>query len=92
MGEELVLIKKINTRDVERTTVFAEVGSITQSEFTAAAQKELKPSCKFTIWNFEYGGQAEVEYKNEQYYVYRTYKLPDSERIELYAERRVGRR
>lgn len=92
MDEELTLMKKINSKDVERTTVLATVGSIMQSEYVAAAQKDIKPSYKFTIWKFEYDEQTEVEYKGIQYYVYRVYPLPNQDRIELYVEKRIGRR
>ena len=92
MDKELVLIRKINSSEIERKTVFAKEDSIIQSEYVAAAQKDIKPSHKFTIWSFEYSGQTEVEYEGVQLYVYRTYKLPNQDRIELYTEKRIGRR
>ena len=62
MPGEITLIEQINDTETEETTIFCEVDSITQSEFEAAGQKDIKPSYKFTVWSFEYNDQTEVEY------------------------------
>ena len=71
-----------------KKTVFCEVGSITQSEFYAAANTELNPEYRFTVFFGDYEGEALVEYNGSRYAVYRTYRTGDS--LELYAERKVG--
>ena len=92
MPGEITLIEQINDTKTEKTTIFCEVDSITQSEFEAAGQKDIKPSYKFTVWSFEYNDQTEVEYCGQRLTIYRTYQRQNEERIELYAEKRLGRR
>lgn len=89
---EITLREKINATQVEETTIFCEVESITQSEYIAAGQKDIKPSYKFTVWAFEYNNQTEVEYEGQKLTIYRTYNKKNEEKMELYAERRLGRR
>ena len=69
-------------------TVFCEVDSITQSEFYAAANTELDPEYRFTVFFGDYNGEEIVEYHDERYVIYRTYRANDN--MELYAERKIG--
>ena len=69
-------------------TVFCEVDSITQSEFYSAADTELNPEYKFTIFFGDYDGQGIVIYNGNRYAIYRTYRTGDD--LELYAERKIG--
>ena len=69
-------------------TVFCEVDSITRSEFYAAANTELNPEYKFTVFFGDYDGQNVLKYSGSRYAVYRTYR--DGDYMELYAERKVG--
>ena len=71
-----------------KTTVFCEVDSITQSEFYQAANTELNPEYKFTIFFGDYSGQPIVEYNGVRYAIYRTYRADDN--LELYVERKIG--
>ena len=91
MYGEITLIEPINEKETEEKQVFAEVYSITQSEYVAAGQKDIKPAYKFEIWNFEYDGQTDIVYNGIRLTVYRTYPRPD-DKIELYTEERSGRR
>ena len=68
--------------------VFCEVYSITQSEFFAAANTELNPEYRFTIFFGDYEGEDILEYHGNRYSVYRTYRAGDD--LELYAERKIG--
>lgn len=68
--------------------VFCEVYSITQSEFYAAANTELNPEFRFTIFFGDYEGESILEYQNVRYAIYRTYRAGDN--LELYAERKIG--
>ena len=74
----------------ERTKreVFAEIKSISQSEFFNAGQSGLKPEYKITVWTQEYNGERLVEYNDRIYTVYRTYIGKD--RTELYLTRKEG--
>ena len=68
--------------------VFCEVDSITQTEFYQAANTELNPEYKFTIFFGDYDGQLLVEYNGVRYAIYRTYRADDN--LELYVERKIG--
>ena len=70
------------------TTVFCEVDSITQSEFYQAANTELNPEYKFTIFFGDYDGQPIVIHNGVRYAIYRTYRAGDN--LELYVERKIG--
>ena len=69
-------------------TVYCEVDSITQSEFYAAANTELDPEYRFTVFFDDYDGQKIVKYKDKRYAIYRTYRTGDD--LELYVERKIG--
>ena len=68
--------------------VFCEVDSITQTEFYQAANTELNPEYKFTIFFGDYDGQPIVEYNGLRYAIYRSYRTGDD--LELYVERKIG--
>lgn len=74
MQEEITLCEQINDSEVEKTIIFCDVESITQSEFEAVGQKDIKPQYKFVVWSFEYSNQTEIEYNGQRLTVYRTYK------------------
>ena len=69
-------------------TVFCEVDSITQSEFYQAANAELNPDYKFTIFFGDYEGEPIVIYNGVRYAIYRSYRADDN--LELYVERKIG--
>ena len=70
------------------TQVFCEVDSITQTEFYQAANTELNPEYKFTIFFGDYSDQPIVIYNGVRYAIYRTYRADDN--LELYVERKIG--
>lgn len=70
------------------TTVLCEVNSISQSEFYAAANTELNPELRFTVFFGDYSGQELLTYQGKRYAIYRTYRAGDY--MELYAERKIG--
>ena len=69
-------------------TVLCEVDSISQSEFYAAANTELNPEYKFTVFFGDYSGEHLLTFNEVRYYIYRTYRSGDY--MELYAERKAG--
>lgn len=71
-----------------KRTVFAEVESISQSEFFAAADTELNPEYRFRIFFGDYKDEEILEYQEKRYAIYRTYRSGDY--MELYTERKVG--
>lgn len=96
MADIITLIKQTITFDdygreeisESSTTVLCEVDSIQQSEFFAAADTELNPEYRFTIFFGEYDGENIVEYNGQRYAIYRTYRTGDD--LELYVERKIG--
>lgn len=70
--------------------IFCQIHSITRQEFFDAGRNGLNPQFEFTVYQGDYSGETEVEYKGESYSIYRTYIVPGSDYIELYVERKGG--
>lgn len=79
-------------RDIGETTreVFAAVNSVTRAEFFSGGQSGFRPEYRFDVFHAEYQGEAECEYNGARYVIYRTYRNPATDYMELYAERKVG--
>lgn len=96
MTDVITLITQTITTDIygnevateTERTVYCEVDSISQTEFYAAANTELNPEYKFTIFFGDYEGEDLVLFNNKRYSVYRTYRTGDD--LELYTERKIG--
>ena len=88
--KEVVTVDNLRMETVTETTrtVFAEIDSISQSEFFAAADADLKPEYRFTVFFADYEGEKLCEFEGDRFAIYRT--LRNSDRVELYAERRAG--
>lgn len=97
MVSKLKLISKVYTEDSigqmvaeeSATEVFADVLSVSASEFANAGVLGFKALFQFQVWTNEYSGQDVVEYENARYSIYRTYDNPNG-RTELYVQRDVG--
>lgn len=72
-----------------RREVFAQVDSVTASEFFEGGRNGLNPEYRFTMFAGDYDGERVVEYQGSTYAIYRTYVARDDD-IELYAERKGG--
>lgn len=96
MTDVITLVTQTITTDIygnevateKEKTVFCKVDSISQTEFYAAANTELNPEYKFTIFFGDYEGEEIVKFNGARYSVYRTYRTGDD--LELYAERKIG--
>lgn len=78
-------------RDVEHETeVFCEVNSVTRAEYFQGGRNGLNPELVFTVADVDYGGEAVCRYNGNQYTIYRSYHIPGSDYLELFAERRGG--
>lgn len=79
---------------VEKTrttaTVFAEIGSVSQTEFFNGGRLGFQPSLKATIYDFEYNDEPIVRYNGNLYSVYRVYYVNGTDKAELYLEERGG--
>jgi hypothetical protein len=69
--------------------VFAQVNSVTRSEFFSGGRSGLNPEYMFTMFFGDYEGEKEVVYNGFHYSVYRVYQ-GRSDTIEVYVERKGG--
>ena len=96
MTDTIKLIKQTATVDVignetyteTERTLLCEVDYISQSEFYAAANTDLNPEYRFTVFYGDYEDERIVVYNGTRYSIYRTYRAGDY--MELYAERKIG--
>ena len=70
--------------------IYCRTDSITRREFFEAGRNGLNPELKFTVFAPDYHGELTVCYEGRRYGVYRTYRLTDSDYMELYCERKTG--
>lgn len=96
MTDVVTLVKQTITTDrfgneiaTESTRkLYCEVDSISQSEFYSAANTELNPEYRFSVFFGDYQDEEICVYKGTRYSIYRTYRTGDY--MELYAERKIG--
>ena len=79
----------IQVRTKTKAAVFAQVTSVSSTEFHEAGRNGLKPEFRFTMFAHDYSGQKELTYNNQAYSIYRTY-LKSTDQIELYVEAKGG--
>lgn len=72
-----------------RRKAFANVTSVTASEWFEGGRNGLNPELRFRMFAPEYHGEEILEYKGKNYTIYRTFTARDDV-IELYTERRKG--
>ena len=98
MDDVIKLVSVTKTQDaygVWRETasakeILCQVSSVTRQEFYEAGRNGLNPSFLFTIFAGDYSGETICQYNNLQYGIYRTYHVPGTDYLELYAERKGG--
>ena len=76
----------------ERTTktVYAEISSVSQTEFFSGGRIGLTPSMKAVIYGFEYNDEQIAKVNGKYYSIYRTFYINGSDKLELYLEERGG--
>lgn len=75
-------------KDYEFREVFADVRSVSQSEYYTAAQTGLKPNFKMVLADYyDYEDEETVRYNGQLYKVIRTYR--NKTELELTVERRI---
>lgn len=79
-----VLQKTRTKRDV-----YADVRSVTASEWFEGGRSGLNPEYRFTLFAPDYQGEKVLEYNGTQYGVYRTYQAR-TDIIELYTQLKKG--
>lgn len=78
----------MSAQPVERQ-IYANVTSVTGSEFFEGARAGLNPELRFRVFAPDYHGEEILEYNGCYYSIYRTY-MARNDIIELYTERRHG--
>ena len=98
MDAVLILVGKTRTQDeygmwkeapTERQ-IFCQVESVTRAEFFDGGRNGLNPEFQFTVFAGDYNGETVCKYEDKQYAIYRTYRVPGTDYMELYAERKGG--
>lgn len=80
------VVEKLRTS----ATVWAEIDSVTKSEFYEAGRLGFQPDFRATIYDFEYTDEPIVKWNGKLYSVYRTYYINGADRVELYCTERGG--
>lgn len=75
--------------NLTKRKVYAQVASITRSEWFEGRRNGLNGELKFTMFAPDYHDEEILEHNSKRYTIYRTY-VTDDENIELYVERRKG--
>ena len=83
IGQQRALQKERN--------VFCMVSSVNRAEFFAAGKNGFKPQMIIYMQAEEFDDQEELKYRNEKYFIYRSFIRTDGY-IELSCEKRVGRK
>lgn len=68
--------------------VYANPFTVGRAEFSAAAQKGLKPEYSFQVNTIDYVGEEKAEYLGQEYDVYRTQQSGD--KTTVYLTKRVA--
>lgn len=72
-----------------KTQIFADVTSVTSTEWFEGGRNGLNPEFRIRILKKEYGGEKIIEYNDIQYTIYRTYTARN-DYLELYVQRKMG--
>ena len=70
--------------------ILCRIDSVTRSEFFEGGRNGLNPELQFTVFSGDYEGEMVCQYEGKQYGIYRTYRVPGTDYMELYAERKGG--
>lgn len=91
---EIVQEKDEINQLVEKTrttaTVYADISSVSQTEFFSGGRIGLQPSIKAVLYDFEYKDEPIIKWNGKLYSVYRTFYVNGADRVELYCEERGG--
>jgi SPP1 family predicted phage head-tail adaptor len=79
------------TPTLSKRKVYANVKTVSQSEWFQGGRSGLNPEYKMTMFAFDYGGENTVEYMGRIFDIYRTFQAAD-DTVELYCSRKQGKR
>lgn len=89
------VMREVDENGIEQETnesreVFCKVESVTRAEFFEGGRAGLNPEYVFIVFALDYHGEPMIVYHGKTYSVYRTYHVPGTDYMELYAERKGG--
>ena len=70
--------------------VLCRVSSIDDTEFHEAGRSGLNPAVRVTVFHADYKGETKCRFESGDYTIYRTKRIPNSDYIDLYLERKGG--
>lgn len=73
-----------------KTSIPIEIHSLTRDEFYRAGEQKLNPEKMVTTAAINYSNEELIEIDSVKYTIYRTYRDPNSDDIELYLRKEVG--
>ncbi len=76
--------------ETEKRRLFCRVSSIDDTEFYEAGRTGLNPEVRVTVFHADYHGETRCRFESNDYSIYRTKKIPNSDYIDLYLERKGG--
>ena len=74
----------------EPREIFVTEESVTRADFFEAGRNGLRAELVLKTQAVNYSGEDEVIYNDVRYSIYRTWKRPDSDEIELHLARKTG--
>lgn len=80
----------VNVATERTVTIWAEVQSVSRTEFFEAGRSGISPSLTLVTPRVNYAGQQIAVVGGVRYAIYRTYLPADSDVIELHLEQRAG--
>lgn len=80
----------VPTGAAQERDVFCQVNDVTRAEFYQAGRSGLNPEFQFTVFAGDYAGETVCRFHGQQFGIYRTYHVPGTDYMELYAERKGG--
>lgn len=79
------------TPTLSKRKVYANVKTVSQSEWFQGGRSGLNPEYKMTMFAFDYAGESTLEYMGRIFDIYRTY-MAGNDMVELYVQRKQGKR
>ena len=73
-----------------KTEILVSEESISRAEFFNAGRNGMKPEIMLKTASVNYSGQSEIEYNDVRYSIYRTHKIPETDDIEIYLQKKAG--
>jgi len=78
------------TTEPESRTILARMDDVSRAEFFAAGQNGMRAEFRFIVNPIEYEGERLCAWNGRRYAIYRTYHVPGTDDLELYAQREAG--